>query len=922
MVSPAQSPTPPAAVPRPRRRSWRRDLALVGFASLSGLVASLLLGAPAPGDRSRGLCESLRAEGLHAAAEDVVWIDGPPGLWGSLFGTTRAAVRASPGEGEPADIYLVEARLTPKGALIHVGGYHNLSETTGADESTPILRGDHLAYVSKSLLPGAPTTINVLDLAGQSDALVDPTWTWMMRGQHRITNYQETGQLAGIGRRVLVVDGASDVRLEVGEAGLRVDIGDRHAEIPFEGEVAADAASWLRVEAQELAPPGSLVTWAVDRVRAIPWIGDTGMQAIKQVAFTALDFVLRHKEELTGDTGAEGIAEDLGTSQLAPPSQQVPVDPDLGWPPPPLEPWVLPSLPGEGEWTAREDELFYRKNPGLPAPFVTTFIRSDRSRKATRVYVTMWDPRQVELHMMAGRVEPKSATGKAGPGLIPRTPEVMTRLVAASNAGFQALHGEYGMMAEGTVYLPPKPFAATVAKLSDGSTAFGTWPRDPTVPDEVRSYRQNMTVMVQDEAFNPYGRTWWGGTVPGAEDKTHTVRTGICLTREHFVAYFYGADLSPMALAQSMIQARCKYGIALDMNAGHSGLEFYRVDRAEVLPPLGADLVRQLDFEGEVPEMEGWSFRRRGLIRGMGLMYPPRYIKREARDFFYMTLRHVLPGDPLAALVPSAAEAEGQWQVKGLPQHGFPYALATTSVRPDASKPDRVARVLKLDPRALRQGDAAAAPPSSDAPGAEVGALVALLDAGPYQDGEGVLSVWHHATTFAIGERPPYEGSVRVATGRSAAATTEGFAAVGVEDESGMLVYVTWDDAPRGRRPTKGPDPGGDAGAEGTAVAAAADASALLALLEKMGCSQRVALAHPIDLALGGDTDLRGAAVFAPKGRDVVRFVRAEAPGGRRILVDTPVVSMKEWYPLHQHRVRYFKKTETAASDEPAGGDE
>ena len=63
-----------------------------------------------------------------------------------------------------------------------------------------------------------------------------------------------------------------------------------------------------------------------------------------------------------------------------------------------------------------DDDPFVRTNPGAPPAFVTTFIRTDRERKYTRIYVTVWDPRQVELHMMAGTVEPVGATGEAGPG--------------------------------------------------------------------------------------------------------------------------------------------------------------------------------------------------------------------------------------------------------------------------------------------------------------------------------------------------------------------------------------------------------------------------------------------------------------------------------------------------------------------------
>src|SRR5262249_33265248 len=150
----------------------------------------------------------------------------------------------------------------------------------------------------------------------------------------------------------------------------------------------------------EAARPGSLVPWAVDRVRAIPWIGDDTMQTVKAIAFTALDFVLRHKESVTGDTGEKGIAADLGKNELDPPTRVMPTDPEIGWPPPPLTPTVSPVLPGEGQWNPLDHDAYVRTNPGLPPAFLTTFIRSDPSRKATRVYVALWDPRQVELHMM------------------------------------------------------------------------------------------------------------------------------------------------------------------------------------------------------------------------------------------------------------------------------------------------------------------------------------------------------------------------------------------------------------------------------------------------------------------------------------------------------------------------------------------
>jgi hypothetical protein len=43
---------------------------------------------------------------------------------------------------------------------------------------------------------------------------------------------------------------------------------------------------------------------------------------------------------------------------------------------------------------------------------------------------------------------------------------------------------------------------------------------------------------------------------------------------------------------------------------------------------------------------------------------------------------------------------EGVWSVSGLPQHGWPYAIATTNIRPDASRPETKVRLFALDPRA------------------------------------------------------------------------------------------------------------------------------------------------------------------------------------------------------------------------------
>jgi hypothetical protein len=325
-----------------------------------------------------------------------------------------------------------------------------------------------------------------------------------------------------------------------------------------------------------------------------------------------------------------------------------------------------------------------------------------------------------------------------------------------------------------------------------------------------------------------------------------------------------------------MIQARCAFGLALDMNSGHSGLEFYKVAPAAELEPLKQPLSYDWQSEGDVPGLDGWKFRARRLIRGMGLMHFPRYIKREARDFFYMTLRNVLPGPVLAPVVQKTPLAgEGEWRLKGLPQHGFPYALALTDFRPEAARPDLKLRVLQIDPRTVSAA-------------AKGGKTVAVLDAGEKPAGE-APSLWHSAGAFSIGSTPPVPDAVRLASGE--APGKGGVAAVGVTDEGGMLVYL---EIEAGADPQK-PD---------------ADAKVLDALLKKLGCSTRLALLKPLAMALGGDTDFAGP--------NAVKLTRVEAAGAKRIFEDTPVVPFDTWYPLQQKRIRYFKK----AADAPPAADE
>ena len=870
--------------PRRVRRWWNARTRIVLVVLALAWLASRRRGKdvdPHAATPEAALAGALSARGLLCDASDVAWVDRVRGF--SLVGSdrARALVRAS-AAGEPSDLYAVDVGLSSRGAVIDVGDAWNVTATTGVDESVPSLRGQVAVYTTSA--DGLARGVHVLDLAGRAPGSY-ADFTRTQRAQVALTNLQQTGRVAGVVRDTFALDPVArgvttawrkDGTIEVHADDHVIVIDPAHAQV-----VSGEA--FVRVVADERARPGNLVTWSVDRLRAVPWIGDEKMQWVKAVAFTALDKV--HAVFATPTT-SEDVSEELGLKANSPSTPAAFTDPDVGWPPAPIKPVVATPLPGEGQWIALDHDAFITHSASGSAPaIVTTFIRPSPHREDARVYVTLWDARQIALHMEAGTVEPISATGEHGPGLIPRTPETMKHVVAAFNGGFQAQHGEYGMQANGVEYLPPKPYAATVAELRDGSIGFGAWPGTGGSSDDFVALRQNLTALVQDGRFNPWGRVWWGGTPPGWPDQIHSARSAICLTTEGFVGYFYSTSISAEDLAAGMLAARCSFGIHLDMNPGHAGFEFYDVAREGQLPPLGRPLQSDWEAEGKVSGLPGYVFRSRRMIRGMGHMLFPRYIQREQRDFFYLTARSVLPGAPLDP-TPSAGPAEpgeGRWRTRGLPQHGFPYALATTWTRVGETK----LLVLRADPRTMKP----AASTEPDAP--TVLALAGPAAAPGHAPTAGEPSLWWASGVFSVGIPSPTPGATRLLSGFGAtsAPAARARAALGVQDEDGMLVWVE-----------VAPD----------APADARTAARMDELLERLGCSTRMVVTDARVL-LGGSLDAAGALVAAPPAA-AARLVRAQGPDAHPFATPTPLVDVEVWRPLQAKRVRYFYKPAPAAS--------
>jgi len=247
-----------------------------------------------------------------------------------------------------------------------------------------------------------------------------------------------------------------------------------------------------------------------------------------------------------------------------------------------------------------------------------------------------------------------------------------------------------------------------------------------------------------------------------------------------------------------------------------------------------------------------------------------------------LTLRSVLPGNPLVPRVVPAEKDEGQWHVKGLPQPGFPYALATTSIRPDAKQPRLHADVLKVDPRTVR----IAAKKAED----EKKTVLSIGGAKPAS--KGAPSLWLAPGSFAIGTESPGPGAIALLSGEALTerSLAEATAIIGITDEDGTLVYVRTEQA---------------------------GAAASKALLGQLGCSQTMIVSKAVVFRLGGGLDLHGELAKEPLLPPIVVLERADAPAARELFPDTPVVPPGTWQPLQAKRVRYFGRKPAPA---PSGG--
>ena len=280
---------------------------------------------------------------------------------------------------------------------------------------------------------------------------------------------------------------------------------------------------------------------------------------------------------------------------------------------------VLPGLkpiiedgkfPLEGVWTT---EGLSQAISGKPVLMAKTFVRPDKERPYAKVFLLYIDAAQVKLVPVAGTEHPKPTTGIRGKGTIPMEGEVRGRLLSAFSGGFQALHGNYGMMVNGEIYLPAVDGIATVCFYSDNSIRLGVWGKDVFDTPALVSFRQNLPMLITGGKYNRDNKFW--GYTPKLMKSSHTWRTGLGLTANKKIIYALGSSVVAETLASAMIQAGVVSGMQLDMNMSNVSCEIYAPSKNE---------------KGELTVATERLCE--GLILKKGL-----FLKPYTRDFFYVT---------------------------------------------------------------------------------------------------------------------------------------------------------------------------------------------------------------------------------------------------------------------------------------------
>lgn len=537
-------------------------------------------------------------EGPIDVAEDSIQWEPSRGVWGDLVWGRRVLFLGSFGGGL-ADLYRAKARVAPDGSVLQVNQWRNLTETPLGEEMALVVNDGAALFGTTAF--GELQGVTVLRLDGSSDLAEG---SWLNRLLLGVRAFQEVGDFAGVGRShiALAPIGATELALEHERLSITPDKTKVTEVVELSQEGAHFSGNYVRSVSQQHYGGQYWLHTLVDVVRN--GIGPAPLEWVERNVFQFSDWL---KQRQTAPLGPDVLPR---VNPSAEPGRLEPVV----WPPHNLQPVLTPSEPDEGVWRPSgyqiQADARFTQAPDDP-PFAQTWLRPDAKRPYARLHLVALDMRRLSLGMEAGYEEPKPKTGPPGRGALTYDKRVRERVVATFNGAFKSVHGDYGMMVDGRILVPPKPAAASVVLRRDGWVGLGTWPDSANIPDQVVAFRQNLDPLVANGTPNPMQRNEWGMKLAGGSVVTE--RSALCRTLDGNLFYAWGNELTGDSLASGLVAAGCDYALHLDMNPGHAGLVYTSI-KGTTADGVSGELA--------VPEMS---------------IHPREHAVWSDKDFFYLT---------------------------------------------------------------------------------------------------------------------------------------------------------------------------------------------------------------------------------------------------------------------------------------------